>query len=409
MMPDIPSKMAGRSVPDIDWLLRPWSNSINPVHHLLRIFARRSKSSGRKVLLDVCVAYIRKKGSSELRTTLALKATDLDANLAYSPSKLRNTLHSSSFFLIGTAIPVLGTRSEESNLGMGAARSFPWGVCGRNVGSLSVEKDFGSTGTLGMAGTAGISASVKANDSLPFWNNWLIGRVFLLSRVDRRETVRSLPCFSVDEEGSPLPTIFSFVDLLCLYDSLLFVDDLFPDNAPPSKEMGAPASLLSCGLVPFSFLGDGDREGVDGCDAPYHDRLFNRREKELFTDGRDLAAAEPGVVAGVEVVVVRDESKLVFAVLPRRTNEWTLLSSSSVSVAPTRPCTLILGLFCNSAISAAASVTGALCSTNSSGVVHPEESGGDVSCSSPGPPRSASEKLPLIVVTSAVLSFAPGK
>lgn len=82
IMPDIPSRIAGRSVPDIDWLLRPWSISIKAHHHLFNIFARLSRSSGRSILLDGWVAYCLKNGNKVDRRTLALSATDLDVNLA---------------------------------------------------------------------------------------------------------------------------------------------------------------------------------------------------------------------------------------------------------------------------------------------------------------------------------------
>jgi hypothetical protein len=82
MMPDMPSRIAGRSVPDIDWLLRPCSISIKAHHHLFKMFARLSRSSGRSVLLDGCITYCLKNGSNVDRKTLALRATDFDANFA---------------------------------------------------------------------------------------------------------------------------------------------------------------------------------------------------------------------------------------------------------------------------------------------------------------------------------------
>ena len=82
MMPEMPSRIAGRSVPDIDWLLRPCNISIKAHHHLFRMFALLSRSSGRSVLFDGCVAYCRKNGSRVDRRTLALSATDFEANFA---------------------------------------------------------------------------------------------------------------------------------------------------------------------------------------------------------------------------------------------------------------------------------------------------------------------------------------
>ena len=53
-----------------------------------------------------------------VRTTFALNATDLALNLLKSASRLRKTLHSSSFFLEG-ARPPLAMRSEDKSLGTG--------------------------------------------------------------------------------------------------------------------------------------------------------------------------------------------------------------------------------------------------------------------------------------------------
>lgn len=52
MMPTTASKYTGRSVPEMDWLFFPLSISSKPVHHLLRMFTRRSKSSGLKLLQE---------------------------------------------------------------------------------------------------------------------------------------------------------------------------------------------------------------------------------------------------------------------------------------------------------------------------------------------------------------------
>lgn len=52
MMPTTASRYTGRSVPEIDWLCFPLSISSIPTHHLLRMFTRRSKSSGLRFLHD---------------------------------------------------------------------------------------------------------------------------------------------------------------------------------------------------------------------------------------------------------------------------------------------------------------------------------------------------------------------
>ena len=52
IMPTTASKYTGRSVPDIDWLCLPLSIDSSPVHHLLRMDTRRSKSSARKLLQE---------------------------------------------------------------------------------------------------------------------------------------------------------------------------------------------------------------------------------------------------------------------------------------------------------------------------------------------------------------------
>ena len=52
MIPTTASKYTGRSVPEIDWLCFPLSISNNPVHHLLRMLTRRSKSSGLRLLQE---------------------------------------------------------------------------------------------------------------------------------------------------------------------------------------------------------------------------------------------------------------------------------------------------------------------------------------------------------------------
>ena len=54
MIPVIPSSKTGLSVPDIVRLLFPLSDSRSPVHYLFKIFVLRSKSSGLKVLLELC-------------------------------------------------------------------------------------------------------------------------------------------------------------------------------------------------------------------------------------------------------------------------------------------------------------------------------------------------------------------
>lgn len=54
--PAIPSNMAGRSVPDRDWLFLPDRSSNSAVHQPFNIFALRSRSSGRKWVLEGCTA-----------------------------------------------------------------------------------------------------------------------------------------------------------------------------------------------------------------------------------------------------------------------------------------------------------------------------------------------------------------
>lgn len=156
IMPEIPSRMTGLSVPEMDWLFLPCSISISPVHHLLRMLALLSRSSGRIVLLDECAAYVLKNGRSDVRTTFALKATDLEANLVKSPSSERNTVHNSSLFF-GIMRPPLTTRSEDSSLGIGAA-TIGGGWPDRRDGSLSVENDLGKAGTAGVVDSR-VSAS----------------------------------------------------------------------------------------------------------------------------------------------------------------------------------------------------------------------------------------------------------
>jgi len=81
MMPRMPSRIAGLSVPEIDWLLRPCSISSSPCHHLFSMLTRRSKSSVRNCLIELCGAGVRRKGSSAVRTTFAFKAMDFELNL----------------------------------------------------------------------------------------------------------------------------------------------------------------------------------------------------------------------------------------------------------------------------------------------------------------------------------------
>ena len=147
-------------------------------------------------------------------------------------------------------------------------------------------------------------------------------------------------------------------------------------------------------------MGDGERdEAVEDGVEPYQDRRFMRREKELCMDGLGLGVTEPGVtdpgvLAGVDAVF--EDSKLMPLMLDFRAEDSILVLLSSSVVLGNR-CTLIFGLFCNSAIRSRACSAGTLGST-SSGVVQPEESGGEMSTSSSaGAMRSASEKLPLIV------------
>lgn len=52
MTPTTASRYTCRSVPDIDWFCWPLSIPSSPTHHLLRMFIRRSKSSGRIFLQD---------------------------------------------------------------------------------------------------------------------------------------------------------------------------------------------------------------------------------------------------------------------------------------------------------------------------------------------------------------------
>ena len=72
---------------------------MRPVHHLFKMFARRSRSSTRRVRFDGWLAYALRKGSSEERTTFALKVSDLEENFEKSPSNVRKMFQSSSFFL----------------------------------------------------------------------------------------------------------------------------------------------------------------------------------------------------------------------------------------------------------------------------------------------------------------------
>lgn len=164
-------------------------------------------------------------------------------------------------------------------------------------------------------------------------------------------------------------------------------------------------------MVFSCFGGDGEREGGVDDAEPYHDlRLLKRREKDWLA-GRDLGVCVRGVVAAVEAV--REDSMLLLAALGRRSEEWSLLFSSSAGFV--KRCTVIFGLLCSWAISSRAWSTGTLGSMArfSSGVVQPEESGGEMSArSSADAIRSASEKLPLIVTIEGLAypgSLASGR
>lgn len=76
MMPDIPSKMVGRSVAEIAELLLPFTTSSNAVHHLFNTVIRRSRSSARRALFDGWSAYLDRNGSSAMRTILAFCKLD---------------------------------------------------------------------------------------------------------------------------------------------------------------------------------------------------------------------------------------------------------------------------------------------------------------------------------------------
>jgi len=142
--------------------------------------------------------------------------------------------------------------------------------------------------------------------------------------------------------------------------------------------------------------GEGEREGDEGEEPPHHDRRLNRREKEALDEGQGRGVTEPGVVDGVDVV--RDESRLVVTLGSLAKDSTLLRLRSSSSHALIVRCTVILGLFRSSAIKSLDSRPDTCCSRGSSGVVQPEESGGEMSTrSSAGAMRSASEKLPLIV------------
>jgi hypothetical protein len=80
----------------------------------------RSRSSGLRFRFDEWLAYDLRNGSNEDRTTFAFRAVDLLANLAYSASRFRNTLHSSSL-LLRTANVLLVVDSGLKIRGTGAA------------------------------------------------------------------------------------------------------------------------------------------------------------------------------------------------------------------------------------------------------------------------------------------------
>jgi len=81
IMPRMPSRIAGLSVPEMDWLLRPCSISNSPCHHLFSMLIRRSRSSARSCLVELFGAGVRRKGSSVVRTTFAFDAMDFEVNL----------------------------------------------------------------------------------------------------------------------------------------------------------------------------------------------------------------------------------------------------------------------------------------------------------------------------------------
>jgi hypothetical protein len=71
MIPATASRKTGRSIPDTDWLLFPFSISKRPIHHLFNITIRRSRSSARMMRFDGWCAYRPRKGSRHVRITLA--------------------------------------------------------------------------------------------------------------------------------------------------------------------------------------------------------------------------------------------------------------------------------------------------------------------------------------------------
>ena len=81
MIPVTPSRTADLSFPETDCPFRPFSISRRPVHHLLKMLTRLSRSSARKFLFDGCSKYVLRKGRRTARIMLVFCMLVLDKNL----------------------------------------------------------------------------------------------------------------------------------------------------------------------------------------------------------------------------------------------------------------------------------------------------------------------------------------
>ncbi len=233
------------------------------------------------------MAYVRRNGMSEERTTLALKDNDFEVNFVKSPSRLRKTVHNSSFFF--GVIKLLVERSADiiRGIGVGWPGESPVDL---SDGSLSVEKDTGRGGTAGVVCLEDCVASFSLIEGFT-----MLVEVLLRSKPGLRR-LRWSAWSSEDCEPSSSP-VRSFAR--------------FEECLRPKKDLVRFAMLISlvCDLGSWSsaFLSGGDaereRDGDDGLD-PAGDLKLRLCEKSLVAEVRLPIVV--GMVENVEYESVLD-------------------------------------------------------------------------------------------------------
>ena len=189
---------------------------------------------------------------SEERTTPALKESDFEVNFAKSPSRLRKTVHSSSFFF--GVIRLLVERSVEISRGTVVER--PDGSPdARSEGSLSVEKDSGRGGTAGVLVLDACAVSLS-----------LIELFIKLVEVRFRSKpgLRRFRCSDWSSEDCE-PSASAVRSFARFEECLLPRKDLLR-CATLRSAVGTPFALPVEALV-LGGDGDREREGDDGLEA----------------------------------------------------------------------------------------------------------------------------------------------